>query len=253
MVDVAAKRRHGPVRPGFGHEPRQLARDARTSRQRRDAARPRLPFALRDVRLAAVVDDHGKVGMAVEHAQQRRQLRRLDQRVEAKAEARERRQRAIHVVPQDPLGVGKVLQHRADRFQQRVAREADERRHGIRGREIDPADDALDQTIARARHFEQELGFGNGRRRLHEHGRVDAGGRQQRPQVVEREIAVDRRERRRQPAVVATVEAPDMVMRVDRALRARHDRHRGASPGRGASSATRRRARNSRQNAGGIG
>ena len=59
------------------------------------------------------------------------------------------------------------------------------------------------------------------RRRLHEHGRVDAGAREQRPQVGEREVAVDRRQRGRQPSVVAAVEPPHVVVRVDahRAIR----------------------------------
>jgi hypothetical protein len=59
-----------------------------------------------------VVDDHGKIRMTIEHRQQRRQLRRLHQRVEAQANAWQRRERAAHFGAQYPRHIGQVLQHR---------------------------------------------------------------------------------------------------------------------------------------------
>ena len=80
-----------------------------------------------------MIDDDGKVGMAIEHRQQRGQLRGFHQRVEAQPKPRQGGQCAPHVRAQDPRRVGQVLQHRPDRLQQRIARQARQRGNGIGG------------------------------------------------------------------------------------------------------------------------
>ena len=75
MVEVAAQLIDGPSGPGLGDESRHLAAHARIVGDRAHQARPRLPHAARDVGLGAVIDDDGEIRMAIEHGQQRGQLR----------------------------------------------------------------------------------------------------------------------------------------------------------------------------------
>ena len=82
--------------------------------------------------------------------------------------------------------------------------------------EVDPADHALDHAVAALRDVEQVARLRHRRRRLHQHRR------RRRPRAraaarrsFERKVAMDRREVRREPAVVAARERPDVVMGVD--------------------------------------
>ncbi len=205
---------------------------------------PRLPHALGDRRLGAVIHDHRQVRMAIQHRQQCRQLRGPHERVEAQPQPGQGRQRAADLGAQDPRRVGQVLQHRPHALQQRVARQSRQRGNGLGGAQVGPAHDTFDDAAAVPRDIEQIPRLGDGGGRLHEHRRRDVRLLAQRLHVGQRKVAVDRRQRRREPAVVAARERPHVVMGVD------ESGHRDA--GNGASAAMRPRSRNSAQSAGGI-
>ena len=109
---------------------------------------PRVVARRGDVRLGAVVDDHVEIRVAIEQREQRRQLRRLHQRVEAQAERRQRLDCGATSARRIHCGSGEILQHRTDRLQQRIGRELAERVDGVRRGEIDPADDAAHRALA---------------------------------------------------------------------------------------------------------
>ena len=118
--------------------------------------------------------------------------------------------------PKQPVIVRDVLHHRAQADQQRIGGERRDRVDDIGRLEIDPADHAAHEPRG-ARHIEHEAGLGDGRRRLHQNRAVDAVAREQRREIIRHEVAVDRPECRRQPSVVAAVDAPEMLVRIDHA------------------------------------
>ena len=63
-----------------------------------------------------MIDDDVEVRIAFEHREKRRKLRGLDERVETDAERRQACKRGLHLRPQNPFDVGKILQHRPNRF-----------------------------------------------------------------------------------------------------------------------------------------
>jgi hypothetical protein len=63
--------------------------------------------------------------------------------------------------------------------------------------------------------IQHEVSLGDGLGRLDDDRRIDIGGRKQRAEIRRAEVAVDRADRRRQPAVIAARHAPEMLMRVD--------------------------------------
>jgi hypothetical protein len=149
--------------------------DAWMPRQQGDIARPRVPLSFGDRRLAAMIDDHLQIGIALHHLQQRRQLRRLDECIEAQVQFRHHRQRRPYLGAQDPLGIGKIMQHRTQRLHQWIVCKPRHRGDGVLTREIDPPDDAAHKAFARMRCCEQKFSFCNGRRCLHEDRGPDPG------------------------------------------------------------------------------
>jgi hypothetical protein len=161
-----------------------------------------------------VVDHDVELRMTGEELAQVHEVLRLHERVEAQPPRREGAQRVGELALQHPFVVGDVLDHRPQADELRFARQRfDFRRDGAR-LEVHPADDAGDARV-RARAFEQEVRFADGRRCLHDHGARDAGAREVRLEVTHREVAVQRRQRRGQPSVIAARELPDVVVRVD--------------------------------------
>ncbi len=215
VVEIRPQHVDRPIGPGHRGQPRQLAPHLRIRRRRAHRACPWLPHLPRDVGLGRVIDDDGQVRVAVEHRQQRGQLLGLDERVEPQAQPRQRGQRAAHVGAQDPRRVGQVLQHRTDGLEQRIAGEPRQRGDGVGGGKINPADHAHDEPAAVLRDLEQESRLRHRRRGLHEHGRRYARRFVQRLHVAQREIAVDLGQVRRQPSVVATLQRPHVMMRID--------------------------------------
>ncbi len=84
----------------------------------------------------------------------------------------------------------------------------------VRGGEIRPADDAGDDGTT-GREGEEVSRLRLGRGRLDQDRRLDAVTGQDRREVGHREVPVDRREVRRQPAVIAARDLPEMVVGVD--------------------------------------
>src|SRR5262249_32231547 len=116
-----------------------------------------------------------------------------------------------------------------------------------RGIKIDPANDAQHKSGLSCK-SQQVLGFGDGSGGLHQDGRVDIALRQDRTQIARLKIAADGGERRRQPAVVAAVQAPEMLMAVDDHRNARAPN----PPGTGTSCSRKPAFFRSLQNAAGI-
>ena len=186
----------------------------RVPRDRRQISRPRLPRAPRNLRLRAMIDDDLQVAMALEGPQERGQIRRSHQRVEAQAKLRQGVDRGLHLGPRDPRWIREVLQDRPHAFQQRIARQVGERPGSVDRGKIGPADHAPNEPTAATRDVEHEFRFGDRRRRLHQHRGLNAGSGKEWPQIAEIEVAIDRRERTSglQPAVVGPGERPDVVV-----------------------------------------
>jgi hypothetical protein len=164
-----------------------------------------------------MIDDDREIGMAFEHRQQRLELARLHQSIEAQTQLRQCRQGRLHVGSEDPFRISEVLKHRPYALQQRVGGERAQRRYRIRRRQVGPADDCAHQPVAPMRNVEQVARFADRRRGLHQHRRANACRSEQGPQIVEREVAIDRRQFGcwSEPTVIATLEPPNVVMRVD--------------------------------------
>ena len=95
-------------------------------------------------------------------------------------------------------GSAQILQHRADAFQQRVAG-PDARAsppHPRRPRSTQPTTPRTKPSLSRATSSRKRVSA-TGRRRLHQHGRFDLPTRAAAAGHVKREVAIDRRERRR--------------------------------------------------------
>ena len=200
---------------GLRQQSGKLAANPRIGRRRAHRLRPGLPHPAGDVGLGAVIDDHGEFRMPVQHGQQCGQLPGAHQRIEAQAQPRQRRQRAADVGAQDPRRVRQVLQHGTNRLQQRIAREARQRRNRVGGGQVHPAHDALDHAVAVLGYLEQELGLGHGRRGLHEYRGGDPGRVAQRREIRKREIAINFLVIGREPAVIAPRQRPHVVVRID--------------------------------------
>jgi len=160
-----------------------------------------------------MVDHDRKVGVTRAQAKDNRQMPRPDQRIEAQAGINHRVHGGRDFATQNPLGLGHILQHRPQTLEQRCL--DGERRDplGCIGRgEIRPAHHTADQPLRGGCGLEEELSLGPGRRRLHQHGGVDIA--EQRTQVLQPVIAMDRQVRR-QPFVIAACQSPDMVVRID--------------------------------------
>ena len=95
------------------------------------------------------------------------------------------------------------------------------------------------------RDIEQKHRLGLGRRGLHQDSPLDCSGGEMRRQVREPKVAIDRRQLWRQPAIVATGERPQMMMRID-------PHQRSTDDGTGASVSSRCCAFRSVQNADGT-
>ena len=201
-------------RRGFGDEPRELAGGLGMRRDRREVRRPAAEVARRDARLRAVVDHDCKAGWRSSTRASRGRCRGSTSASNTRLQRDHRLERRRERRPREPVVVGDVLHHRAQADEAGFPREPRDRLGRIRGIEVDPADDARDER-RRARKVEQEPRLGDRRRGLHEDGSRDAVAREDRGEVLRAEIAVDRRERRREPAVVAAVEAPEVLVGVD--------------------------------------
>ena len=245
MVRIRTEIRHGPSRAGFRDETRELAPRVRFPRERAHLGGPRLALPGPDARLGGVIDDEVKPPVPIEEPAEVGQVPQLHQRVEAEPEIDDRAKGRIEVDVQHPVRVGNVLHHRPDAAQQWISRQALEPVRRIARLEVDPADDALDQAATFAGGSQEKFRLGLGRSRLDQYRAADSDGGEVGPQIVQAEIPIDGRERRREPTVVAAGEAPDMLVRVDP--------HQAIPIGSGASSAMSPASRSARQKSPGIG
>lgn len=113
-----------------------------------------------------------------------------------------------------PIRIGDVVDHRAQAHEKRVAGKGGDARRRLIRIAIDPAHHPRDMR-GLARDLQHETRLGLGRRGLHEDGAVDACPFQQGRKIIGPEIAVDRRQSRGQPAIIAAREAPVMLVAVD--------------------------------------
>ena len=84
----------------------------------------------------------------------------------------------------------------------------------IRRRHVEPADHARDKPGPR-REIKQKVGLGLGFGGLHQNGPGDAGGGVQRRQILGGEIPEKAAQIGGQPAVIAAIHLPEMLMCVD--------------------------------------
>ena len=204
----------GPPLARLGGQTRQLAQHVGVSREPSHVGGPGIHRAVRDAGLRAVIDHDRQLGVALAKAREAHEVARQHQRVEAQPRLGHRVERGAKLAPKHPVVVGDVLDHRAKPEKLRVPGQALDRRRRVRRGEIGPAHHAQDPVVALGE-IEQELGLGDGRRGLDEHARVDAGTRHERAQVTGFEVAVDRLEFGREPAVVVSSKSPEVLVRID--------------------------------------
>lgn len=174
-------------------------------RQCGHAGRPGNEFTRGDLRLAAVIDDHAQVRMALQARLQRRHMHAADQGVERQVVRDQCVEGGIQVGLGQPLHVGDVLHHRAQALEHTaaVAHQRVDARGGIGRGEIDPTDHAGNARIG-AGQLEQVTGFGLGRGGLHHHHAIDIGSVQRLADIGGAEVAIQRRQFGREPVVIAT-------------------------------------------------
>ena len=167
-----------------------------------------------------MVDDDRQFRMPIEHAREPRQVPRQHQRIEDEVMRDHRVERRAKRGTHQPVVVGFVLHHRSQADERPVDGERADPVRRIRRVERRPADDTRDERRRRGK-LEQPPRFGNGRRGLHEDRRVDGATREDGREIGGPEIAVDRAELRREPSVIAAIDPPEMLVRVDRPRAAR--------------------------------
>ena len=224
----------------FGHEAGELAGHLRMRGDGRHRARPGRDLAVADARLRAMVDDDragpGAVrararvaaGAAAAPARRRRGRARSSRRRPGAAPARSSQSSSA-----SSCTIGRRPTSRGSAASAAMTSGASGASNGAQP--TTPATNGV-----RAASVEQPARFGDRRRRLHEDRRVDAVAREDRREIGRAEVAVDRRERRREPAVVAALDPPEVLVRVDH-------------PGSGTSARSRPAATRSRHSAGGTG
>jgi len=134
-------------------------------------------------------------------------MARLDQGVEAQAGGDHSLDRRRNLRTQHPGVVGQVLDHRSQTFELGPRSQGGDLVGRVRRLEIHPADHAGDERGGVGQ-VQQEIGLRPRRRGLDQDGALDARCGEQGRQVAGREVAMDRREVRRQPAVVAAGQGP---------------------------------------------
>ena len=202
-----------PVVPRrLGHEPGELARDVRRGGERREPTRPGLGGTVAGRRLRQVVDDEREAGVAAHGFERRRQLRLPHEQVEHEPALLDRVEAGLDLGPGEPPRVGLVVRRMADPDEPRP--EPGERTAGLRGGEVDPADDA-EHERRRRRRREERRRLGERGLRLNRDGAVDAVRAQQRPELVGAEASPDRRQLFREPGVVRAGRVEEVLVRVD--------------------------------------
>ena len=226
-LDEGAQIARRGARPGFGEQTAQLDEGA-ALRERLQTAQPWAGFRpvapLGDGGLREVIDHHAEGGMAIHEPRDRAELVRADERVEADALRRDRREGRLAARVEDPPVVGDVLQHRAHAHERPVSAQPREVVDRRRRPQVDPADHALDPCML-PRQAQQEEGLLDALGRLHRDAAADAACEQLRPELVGFEVVPERRHGGREPVVVAPRTAPEMLVAVDAPVR--HD----AAPG----------------------
>ena len=185
-----------------------------------------------------MVDDQLQRRVTPRQRQDARQVPWLHQGVEHQPVLHHGVQRGRQCVLQDPVGIGNVLQHGAQGLEPGVCGQRGYALRRIGCQQIGPAHHTQHLGVAVGL-LQQEMGFGFGRRRLHQHPASHTKGACLGLPVAHRHIAVDGCQCRGQPAIVAARELPAMEMGVDQ-------------HGRGASGGSRPASRKASQNAGGM-
>ena len=214
MIHRLAQIRNLPVRRSLCNQSRQFADDVRVFGKQCDIALPDRNLAGRELRLAAMVEHKCQIGMSADHFQELRQMARQHQRIEYQASSSHRRQQGRQCRTKQPIVVGDVLNHRPQSHQKVPRRQRIDARDAVGCIEIRPADHAAHQFCVIS-DIEQKHRLGLGRRGLHQDSSLDNSGGEMRRQIREPKVTIDRRQLGRQPAIVATGESPQMMMRID--------------------------------------
>ena len=112
--------------------------------------------------------------MTLEQAEEVREVRRPDQRVEREVQRRHRPEPGSERGAEHPVHVGNVVEHGPEAPQARIGGEIGHDVGGARRVERRPSDDTGDEGGIRGA-IEQKASLRHGRRSLDEHGHVDAG------------------------------------------------------------------------------
>lgn len=191
MRDIRCQRLHAGAARCFGEQAGEFAVHIGMLGQRGHAGGPGDEFACGDLRLAAVIDDHAQLRMALQACLQRRHMHAADQGVEGQVVREQGVEGSIQFGLGQPLHIGDVLHHRAQALEHAAAglHQCVDARGGVRRGEIDPTDHAGNTRIG-ARQLEQVTGLGLGRGRLHHHHALHIGSVQRLADIGGAEVAI---------------------------------------------------------------
>jgi hypothetical protein len=175
--------------------------------------RPRLERAVPDARFPKVIDHEGLMRQTLDQRQRRGQLPRKHQDVVRQTETPELADAPDHVLAREKV-VRLRLRDVTHASEPRVSDEGAKRIFHSRRREVHPADDAPDEGVL-AREIEQEARLVLRLIGLHRDAPVDAIRREDAFKIRRQEIAPDRSQVVRDPAIARSVESPEMLMGVD--------------------------------------
>ena len=169
-----------------------------------------------DRRLREVVDDQHQARMPLREDRHELEVPPpYGHDVERDAARLEQREPLADVRPQQPLGVGLEVDRAAHAAERAMALDLLQPARRV-GRPVErqPRHDGADGRL-RVRDLEHVVGVRVVLGRLHHHGAIDAGGPQERRQLLELHRAVDRAEGVRQPGIRRAGRIPQMVVSID--------------------------------------
>lgn len=161
-----------------------------------------------------MVDHDAELGLPLKQFHEVGEMWWFDECIEDQASSNHGIESGSKARLQHPVHIRYILDHRPQAPKPGIGRQPENNVWGLTSLHIDPTDNPGNEVSLRG-HGEQKLGFRRCRRRLHHYGPVHTGLPQERRKIGGCEIAIDCTEIRRQPAVIAAVEPPEMLMCVD--------------------------------------
>ena len=201
-----------PIR--LGHEPRQLARDVRRRGENPQIARPLIDRPGPDLRLRQMIEDERLLRKPGHELRRHRQMARVDQDVVGQVELAQRCNPPAEGRTQQEPVVGLGLDDMPHAHQLRMRRRPREPHADVIGLQIDPPHDAGHERIP-IRQIQQPTSLLFGLTHLNGNRSSNSSLLHLDAEIVGHEVPPQRAHRLVNPAVLARVVAPEVLVAVD--------------------------------------